>query len=277
MVLAFTANGEKTLRELGLTLAQARVYLALAKLGNRSTVKDVSVFSKVARQDVYRTLNELQELSLVEMVVGNPTSFRAIQLQEAITILMDRKNQQTHALMAEAAELCKFFPAQKEDVVQQESHQFVLIPKKEVLIRRAQKFIDSSENTILVYGSWRVLNQLIFALHDSWKQALNRGVLVRWIIEEQGETPAESNALSKIMQTLVKGGNLKVKKERTSLTVKFSVYDNRELFISIQNTPNAIDSPVLWTNNPAFVSLLKDYFEMKWQLSEDYDYDRIVA
>jgi sugar-specific transcriptional regulator TrmB len=107
--LALVELGEKTLREIGLTLSQARVYLALVKLGTHSTVKTVSVFSKVARQDVYRTLTELRELSLVEMVIGNPALFRAIPLQEAVAILMERKNQRTRELLAEASELFKLF------------------------------------------------------------------------------------------------------------------------------------------------------------------------
>ena len=91
--MASVELGEKTLRELGLTLSQARVYLALVRLGKHSTVKAVSVFSKVARQDVYRTLTELRELSLVEMVIGNPALFMAIPLQETIAIMVERKNQ----------------------------------------------------------------------------------------------------------------------------------------------------------------------------------------
>jgi len=88
--LAFE-QGEKTLRELGLTSSQARVYLTLIKTGDPATVKTLNTISKVARQDLYRILTELRELSLVEMVIGNPTMFRAIPLPEAITILVERK------------------------------------------------------------------------------------------------------------------------------------------------------------------------------------------
>ena len=109
--MALAELGEKTLRELGLTLSQARVYLALLRLGKHSTVKAVSVFSKVARQDVYRTLTELRELSLVEKVISNPALFRAIPLQETTAILIERKNQRTQELLVEASELFKLFDA----------------------------------------------------------------------------------------------------------------------------------------------------------------------
>jgi sugar-specific transcriptional regulator TrmB len=89
--LAVIGYGEKTLRELGLSLLQAKVYLALVKLGTHSTVKAISICSKVARQDVYRTITELREFGLVEMVIGNPALFRAIPLQETVSILMEKK------------------------------------------------------------------------------------------------------------------------------------------------------------------------------------------
>jgi sugar-specific transcriptional regulator TrmB len=97
--------GEKTLRELGLSLLQARVYLALLKLGTHSSIKATSACSKVARQDVYRTIAELRELGLVEMVIANLTLFRAIPLQETVAILMEKKNQRTQVLMEEVTEL----------------------------------------------------------------------------------------------------------------------------------------------------------------------------
>jgi sugar-specific transcriptional regulator TrmB len=101
--------GEKTLRELGISLLQARVYLALLKLGTYSNVKCISVFSKVARQDIYRTMTELRELGLVEMVIGSPALFKAIPLQETVAILMEKKNQRNQVLMEEVTELFNHF------------------------------------------------------------------------------------------------------------------------------------------------------------------------
>ena len=62
-----SANEEniKTLIDLGLTGAQAKIYIALLYLGPTST-KEISRASKVARPDVYRALTELQESGIVE-------------------------------------------------------------------------------------------------------------------------------------------------------------------------------------------------------------------
>lgn len=262
--MALVEHGEKTLRELGLTLSQARVYLALVKLGKQSTAKAVSVFSKVARQDVYRTLTELRELSLVEMVISNPALFRAIPLQETIAILMERKNQRTRELLVEASELFKLFAVNEESRHHQENHQFILIPKKEALIRRIKKAIEGAQESILISSPWRELTQWLFILHESWEQALNKGVEVRWITEKQ----ASPCLLNEITRALIKDPNFTLRTEPTLSNSRFGIYDGKEVFITVLSTPNATESPALWTNNPAITYILKDYFETKWQLIE---------
>ncbi len=265
-------HGEKTLRELGLTFSQARVYLALVKLGTHSTVKAVSVFSNVARQDVYRTLKELGDLSLVEMVIGNPAMFKAIPFQETIAILMERQNQKTRALQAEAAELFKLLAKEKKVGVCQDNHQFVLIPKKEVLTHRITKAIEAAQENVVVIAPWRDLHHFLFRLHESWKQALNRGVEVQGIIEKQDEI----HLLTEGTRALIGHPNFKLRMEPSFSNARFAVYDDNELFISILDTPNASDSPALWTNNPVLIRTLKDYFWIKWELTEEYSFKLIA-
>jgi sugar-specific transcriptional regulator TrmB len=271
--LALVELGEKTLREIGLTLSQARVYLALVKLGTHSTVKTVSVFSKVARQDVYRTLTELRELSLVEMVIGNPALFRAIPLQEAVAILMERKNQRTRELLAEASELFKLFAVNEVSRLYQENHQFVLIPKKEALICRIKKVIEGAQESILIISPWRELTQWLFNLHESWEQALKRGVKVQWITEKK----EDQRLVTEITRALIKDPNFTLRTESTSSMLRFGIYDGKEVFITVSSTPTATESPALWTNNPAITFIVKDYFETKWQLSAQYNLNKLIA
>jgi sugar-specific transcriptional regulator TrmB len=65
--VAFQDEEVQTLTCLGLTLCQARVYLALARSG-MSTAKTISKVSKVTREDIYRIMPTLQKLGLVENI-----------------------------------------------------------------------------------------------------------------------------------------------------------------------------------------------------------------
>jgi sugar-specific transcriptional regulator TrmB len=271
--LALADLGEKTLRELGLSLSQSKIYLALVKLGKPSNAKEVSIFSKVARQDVYRTLTELRELSLVEMVIGNPALFRAIPLQETISILMERKDQRIRELLDEAHELFKLFDANEASMLQQENHQFVLIPKKEILIRRIKKVIEGTQESILIVLPWRELTQWLFILHESWERALKRGVKVQWITEKQDDL----RMVTEITRVLIKYPNFTIRTASTDSVSRFGIYDGKEVFITISSKTNSVESPALWTNNTAVTFIIKDYFEIKWQLSARCKLDKLMS
>ena len=102
----------QVLTQLGLTLSQARVYLALA-LSGTSTAKTISRVSGVAREHVYETMPQLQDLGLVAKVISVPSKFRPISMQEGFSILLERRTGEASELWAKTRELiknCKYDP-----------------------------------------------------------------------------------------------------------------------------------------------------------------------
>ena len=87
----------QTLVNLELTVLQAKVYLALVKLGT-STGRTTAKAAKVASQDVYRVLTELQEKGLVEKIIAKPNKYRPIPLKDGLSMLLQRRNKQTAEL-----------------------------------------------------------------------------------------------------------------------------------------------------------------------------------
>ena len=80
----------QTFAELGLSLYQADVFLALEQLGT-STAKEISDASDVPRQKVYEALDALIKIGLVNKELSKPTKFRAESLKDATTYLLKRK------------------------------------------------------------------------------------------------------------------------------------------------------------------------------------------
>ena len=77
---------------LGLTLNQAKVYLAILKL-QKTTVGQVASFSKVRREDVYRILPSLEKMGLIERFLGKPTEIRATRVSDSLASLVtEEKN-----------------------------------------------------------------------------------------------------------------------------------------------------------------------------------------
>lgn len=77
------------LRELGLPNYEARVFVALQRLGG-GTAADVSEVSEVPRSQVYGAAEDLAERGLVELVESSPKRYRPVSLDAAREHLRER-------------------------------------------------------------------------------------------------------------------------------------------------------------------------------------------
>ena len=70
-----------TLIKLGLTLNQARIYVACSTARKPVTAKEISKLTDITRQDVYRILPALQKAGLLEKNITAPAMFKATPLK----------------------------------------------------------------------------------------------------------------------------------------------------------------------------------------------------
>ncbi len=251
-------NNISLLTDLGLTNVQAKVYYSLVELG-RSTITQIAHFSKVARADVYRTMTTLQDLSLVEKMIANPIAFEALPLQEGLSLLLQRKNKENTELQARAAEILY----QNENraaklMFQSLKPQFVLIPAKEAFFRRNRKAIKETKESIDVISSGNKANQSLFKWAEEIQEATNRGVKLRIIQEESRVSNSEAF--------------YKVSKKTPTIEIRYvpecspnlTLWDKKEVFLTILPTAQLDESPVLWSNHPSLVLIMQNYFESKW-------------
>jgi sugar-specific transcriptional regulator TrmB len=88
--------------KLGLTLNQARIYVALLHSEKPATAKEISKITNITRQDVYRILPTLQKAGLLEKTITAPTMFKATPLRLGVSILIKNKTAQHNELMEKA-------------------------------------------------------------------------------------------------------------------------------------------------------------------------------
>ncbi|MGD6935253.1 MAG: TrmB family transcriptional regulator [Candidatus Bathyarchaeia archaeon] len=254
----------QTLTDLGLTLVQARVYLALVRYGT-SKIASLSKASDVARPDVYRTLNKLYELGLVEKIVENPVQFKALTIEEGIKFLLLKKQAEYERLKSETDALLSSFKKRK--MLQSETaNQFVLIPQKEAIVNRIRQAIDNSQKSVSVVISWkRFVHGVGNIFLESAQKAAERKINYRFIVEKapSKEVNEAGNRLWNIYPTFQARFLSQMPK-----TV-FGLYDDKELFVVVDPKMDISASPALWTNNAGLVGLAHDYFEMLWQTAAE--------
>ena len=254
------------MQELGLTFSQTKLYIALFRLSRPSNVIALSRSSNTARQDVYRILEELHKLGLIEKIVATPTLFKAIPIKEGTSILIERQRMKTLALEKETNRLFHTL-SQLPYKMPAESQKFVLIPKGEVLVRRIEETIKATQKTIRAITPWNEFVQWISSLQESWMQALQRNVAVQWITEKPQTVKPKASPVDAVFSH----PNFKVRTLFKSIEKRLGIYDSKQALIATNKNAKAGESPALWTNNAAIVYVLKDYFEMKWEAATRFE------
>lgn len=256
------------LRELGLTLSQAKVYLGLSKLGESCTAKMASDSCNVARQDVYRIIAELEQLGLVERVIANPTRFKPTPMREALSLLLEDRTIKTSALQIKAFKLAADFSEKYQDpIIEKEKDQFILIPEKTAFARLASKAVEADGSSMHIITSWKECVHLLSLLSEVWNNAFKNGVNVRWLTEQS----ANGSSIQAIAPDIIRNPHFSLRVLPDLPVAKLGVFDGVGAFIEVSSNSNDNQAPMLWTNNRTIVSFVAEYFEMKWRLAATYD------
>jgi sugar-specific transcriptional regulator TrmB len=254
----FQDRDTQTLTDLGLTILEARVYLALAKVG-KTTIATISKTSKVARPDVYRTLSKLQEKGLVEKIIAMPTKFKPIPIDDYISILIERRKKEISETQKEATRLLKKLKEKNSNSLQEDETRFSL-SSEQATIRRKERTLENVQRSFDVVTSWRNPHADLFIHMEEIAEALQRDVEIRVIIDK----PDEEKLLSDIMKQLKKYPNFKTRYLLNAPKALMSIYDKKEAWICTCTHPVLEECPTLRTDNPCLLSILQDYFDILW-------------
>jgi sugar-specific transcriptional regulator TrmB len=231
----------------------------LVSIGNL-TARQASSFAQVARQDIYRILTELHEQGLVDKIITTPTEFTAVPIQEAIAILMERKNKETSELQDRTRELLQRVTAKVKTSILEERQQFILIPEKERLINRIRKAVKTAEERIDFTSSAKVFPNIMFTLSENLKEAIAKGVEIRYIIHKS----EDMDSWPEIVRAFTKNPLFKLKTLSNSPDTRCGIFDYKEVFIATYPSSGAFQSPVLWSNNPSLIIAIQNHFEKNW-------------
>ncbi|UCD27147.1 MAG: TrmB family transcriptional regulator, partial [Candidatus Bathyarchaeota archaeon] len=149
--MRYLEENAEILSDFGLTGNQAKVYLATARLGLASA-SQISKVAKVRREDVYRTMPKLEKMGLVERILGKPTKMRALPVEEAFHVLIEREqeiaNERMSTLMARKdAFLKRYKPFGLE--TKEEIH-FTMISGREGIMTKELAMLKRAKNAISI-------------------------------------------------------------------------------------------------------------------------------
>jgi len=252
----------QTLMHLGLTASQAKVYLALLKLETDNKGITIAKFAEIPRQDVYRLLDELQQIGIVQKMLTRPATFRCVPAVETVSILLERRMRDFSQLKREADTFVK----NAENTIHEQlnlpgNDQFILISEREAITFKAREEIENLKVSLSDITPSTELVPWLTVLSKSVEGALNRGVKIRWITEK----PADTSSISKFLQTHSEYENFEVKFISSPLKAKIGIFDSKEVLLGININSGFAHSPALWSNNPSFAAIAENYFDSCWK------------
>jgi sugar-specific transcriptional regulator TrmB len=260
------SNDENTelLLGLGLTLNQAKIYLAILKL-QKTTVGQVAKFSKVRREDIYRILPTLEKMGLIERLLGKPSEIRATSITDALSLLVAEEKSKADERLAGMRGIVQKLTLKewKQPPLGDESIYILIAEKKAILAKTSELIKNSRKEVALIADKARII-PILAQFSDEYKQAIKKGAQIRLIFE--GESPDVS--LKEKAKKLIDGTSVHVKFQCEPLN-HFIMSDDKEALITTSKESGLGESPSLWTNSSNLIGVLRTSFESDWKKAED--------
>jgi sugar-specific transcriptional regulator TrmB len=240
------------LKRLGLTTYEARVYLALRKLGS-GTASEISDIEEVPRSQVYGAAEGLEERGLVETQQSTPTVYRPVPLEQARKLLLDQ-------LAQTGTETFDYLDTVTETRDEQEESESIwLINTQDAIVSRTVSIVESADDRLLygVHSPDHLEDEILEAL----ERTAAKGVTV--VVAS-----AEEDALD-LIPADSKLHPFRVPEERDLdvSTGRVLIADGHTILLSTLSTDTAGDGKeaAFWTSENQFASVIVELVEAWFQ------------
>ena len=256
----------QTLVELGLTPMDAQVYLFLAKKGPKKG-KEMLTALRMNRQQLYRSVKNLQSKGIVSSTLERPARFSAIPFEKVLDMAIKNKTDEAQQLQQRRTEIISLW--QSAEIVEN---------------------IDTAARFMIVEGENYIYSKIGQMVKDAKKQILASTSGLGIIQAEKADiikSMVELKVPSKIL-TNVSSRNLPIIKKTIEdmsafapncagrhidldekLFPRFVIRDEDEVIFLIMAGEESIskngNDTGLWTNSKVLVHAFKTFFEQLWR------------
>lgn len=248
----------KLLLKYGLTPNQAKVYLFLSKVGLK-TASEISKSLKIPRTETYHLLNTMQQKGIVFSVFGKPAKFNAIEIDEAISILLKNEKNRIRELENEKnslIELWSSLPKYSGDEGKNDENKFQTLQGKNSILVKLEQMIKASTENILVLGTEMDFRKFY---HTEFTELLKNTKSDLRILTDY------SNKVNYLFED-VPAKKIKKIEDKNREDFCFIIKDDNEV-IFFMNNSEIKDIIAIWTDSKSFVTTLKSLFGMIWKKS----------
>ncbi|MCW4006900.1 MAG: hypothetical protein NWF04_09980 [Candidatus Bathyarchaeota archaeon] len=256
----------ETLMSLGLTGRQARVYLALLKIGDNKA-NAVAKLSLVNRQEIYRILDSLQEIGLVQRKVTAPTTFTPTPVDEALKMLLEKKANELKITRQKTRGVIKKFGMLAPNSTTRANECCLGVISENDRGKKYESALENVQESIECVTTWNRFRQLVL-FESQIEKILKNAINIRFILEKPPQTLFPNWAANAAFK---KPSRLKLKTLPNQPSAAVTIFDNTTVCVALDTTADLKKGPHLWSNNPSIVSLAKAFFNNTWAQAKNLE------
>jgi HTH-type transcriptional regulator, sugar sensing transcriptional regulator len=251
---------EETLTRFGLLKNEIKVYLYLARVGQKKAGEIAEAIS-LHRTETYRILRDLERKGILFSVFEKPLKFTAVPLDKAIDLLVDAQKMRIKLLEKEKAnvvELWLSMPQVKMEKAKKEL--FQMLEGEQQVILKAEELLEKTEKEFQIFAPSEYLSQLYYSdFTDKLKKHQDK-LEITLLTENSPKSSffLEQMELPKTQTGTVEAENMPC----------FMISDHKELLIAFHENDNVNEdgekkkfkTAAIWTNYNAFIWTLQMLF-----------------
>jgi sugar-specific transcriptional regulator TrmB len=257
-----------SLAEFGLTSLQARVYVALLKLG-AVRARQISVSVGVVRPEVYRVVHELSVKGLVQKNLGPPATYSAIAPARALAALTKRLSDKLESLRKQREQLTKALSSVTAKTVSPLERFYLISGGQNAVAKNIQMVREANQDYSAIMTKYGLSRALDNGLASSIVSAKRRKLRVRIISDVDSTNSKTADYLARHIEL------------RTShdLLIYMDIVDRNQMIFGPAFPPRDEElderQSDLWTNSQKFVRGMYALFQRIWEESTRYHSSRI--
>ena len=258
----------QTLHKLGLTTLQAKIYLILIQIG-KEKIQTISRIANIDRSNTYHTIIELQRIGLVEKMLGTPNFYNAIPVEDAVSSLLKRKQDQYSHIQREAQGLISVINA-KDTKPENVEYKFKIVSKQKNTEQKDIAFncehVGESYDLLI---NKKILFTGVFDLDKYQMRAVKRGIKYRLVTEKM-----DAETLREKLKLFLAEPNFQIRYILGSLKTELIIRDKKTASIPLLPNSGMGEGPCLITDHPGCVEMFQDHFNKIWNEAKEYEFKK---
>jgi sugar-specific transcriptional regulator TrmB len=251
---------EETLTRFGLLKNEIRVYMYLARAGEKKAGEIAEAIS-LHRTETYRILRDLEKKGIVFSIFEKPLKFTAVSLDKAIDLLVDAQKIKIKLLEQEKASLVELWQSMPQPKIEAAKKElFQMLEGEQQVLMKANELLEKTEEKFQVFASADYLSELYYNdFSDKLKSQVDK-------VEVTLVTDSSLKSAYFIGQMHWLSESRKIDDEKNLPC--FMISDNKEVMIAFheKDSDSADDlkkkyrTAAIWTNYSALVDTLQMLF-----------------